>query len=205
MTSSLFNAEDVPPGEEALYKPLLPDRMIGRFVLPEETGRRVLYPYVNGTAVTAAQLEADFRVTWDRLSRSRATLSSRRSVEPGSSEWWRPTRPRPPQEMLVPKVVVPEVSLLPRFGLDVSGRWVVSHSPFVRARAEPMDEDSVARADGRVEFERRGVVHRLERQKVSATVTTRLEWRCFAVCRYPTCPAFPRLVSGALLKRWQEH
>ncbi len=137
----VVDSEDVPPGEEALYRPFLPDRMIGRFVLPEETGRRVFYPYVDGEAVTESQLEAEFPVTWGRLTGNRATLSSRRSVASDSTDWWRPTRPRPPREMLAPKVVVPEVSLVPRFGLDTGGRWVVSHSPFVRVRSDPMDEE----------------------------------------------------------------
>ena len=137
----VIDTEEVPPGEDSLYRPLLPDRMIGRFLLPEETGKRVFYPYIDGEAVTESQLEAEFPVTWSRLSRNRATLSSRKSVATDSTDWWRPTRPRPPHEMLAPKVVVPEVSLVPRFGLDTDGRWVVSHSPFVRARTEPMDED----------------------------------------------------------------
>ena len=137
----IIDAHDVPRGEEALYRPLLPDRMIGRYALPQETGRRVFYPYVDGTAVTASQLEENFPTTWNRLARNRVVLSSRKSVTPDGTEWWRPTRPRPPHEMLVPKVVVPEVSLLPRFGFDTAGRWVVSHSPFVRARNEQMDEE----------------------------------------------------------------
>ena len=40
-------------------------------------------------------------------------------------------RPVAQQEVLSPKVVVPEVFLVPRFGLDPLGQWVVSHSPFV--------------------------------------------------------------------------
>ena len=135
----IIDMEEVPPDEEVMYRPFLPDRMIGRFALPEETGKRIFYPYVGSDAVTASQLKSDFPKTWDRLSFYRETLSSRSSLRRYGLEWWRPSRPRPPHEMLVPKIVVPEVSLLPRFGLDPSGRWVVSHSPFVRARAEDAD------------------------------------------------------------------
>ncbi|MDE0101183.1 MAG: N-6 DNA methylase [Bryobacterales bacterium] len=137
----LVDRDDVPVGEEALYRPLLPDRMIGRFRLPPETGQRILYPYVDGVAITAPQLETDFPQTWKRLRQHMSTLTSRKSVAPDGTDWWRPTRPRPPHEMLVPKIVVPEVSLLPRFGLDLLGHWVVSHSPFVRARTDRQDED----------------------------------------------------------------
>ena len=50
-------------------------------------------------------------------------------------------RPRPPREILAPKIVVPEVFLVPRFGFDVSGKWVVSHSPFVYATKWDDDKD----------------------------------------------------------------
>ena len=50
----IVDVEDVPSGEEPLYQPLLPDRMIGRFSVPVETGRRIFYPYINDDAVTAA-------------------------------------------------------------------------------------------------------------------------------------------------------
>ena len=136
----ILDTEDIPQGEEILYRPLMPDRSIGRFVLPEETGKRVFYPYIDGAIVTTTQLRSEFPSTWDRLNRNRDTLSSRKSIRSDSMEWWRPIWPRSPQEMFAPKVVAPEVSLLPRFGLDSSGRWVVSHSPFIRTREEEDEE-----------------------------------------------------------------
>ena len=137
----MVGIEDIPSGEEPLYRPLLPDRMIGRFSVPEETGRRILYPFVNNVAVTAAQIEAEFPQTWSRLEESRERLSSRSRVANGALEWWRPMWPRPPHEMLAAKIVVPEVFLVPRFAFDVSGRWVVSHSPFVYAPKWADDQD----------------------------------------------------------------
>ena len=137
----IVDMEEVPSGEEALYQPLLPDRMIGRYSMPKETGRRVLYPFLNNEAVTAEQLEVDFPTTWSRLDECRERLSSRSGVASDTLEWWRPMRPRPPHEMLAPKIVVPEVFLVPRFGFDVTGKWVVSHSPFVYASSWHDDQD----------------------------------------------------------------
>ena len=137
----LVDVKDVPPGEEILYQPLLPDRMIGRFSVPEETGRRIFYPFLNDDPVTAAQLEAEFPKTWRRLIDSKERLSSRAGVASAELEWWRPIRPRPPHEILAPKIVVPEVFLVPRFGLDVSGKWIVSHSPFVYTPKWDDDKD----------------------------------------------------------------
>lgn len=137
----VVDMKDVPPGEEPLYQPLLPDRMIGRFSVPEETGRRIFYPFLEKVPVTAAQVEADFPETWSRLEESKERLSARSRVASGGLEWWRPMWPRPPREMLSPKIVVPEVFLVPRFGFDVSGKWIVSHSPFVYAARWDDDRD----------------------------------------------------------------
>ena len=137
----IINEDDVPHGEEVLYQAFLPDKMIGRFGLPEETGRRIFYPFVDGIPITTAVLEKSFPTTWDRLQTHEEELSSRSSVREGGLEWWRPVRPRPPHEMLAPKIVVPELFLVPRFGLDISGRWVVSHSPFVYVSKKGPEED----------------------------------------------------------------
>ena len=127
----LINVADVPDGEEVLYRPLLPDRMIGRYGLPQESGRRIFYPFINNVAVNSEQIKSDFPQTWSRLEQQKDVLSSRASVQRGGRPWWRPDSPRRPEEVLSPKVVVPEVFLVPRFGLDPLGQWVVSHSPFV--------------------------------------------------------------------------
>ena len=135
----VVDVEDVPKGEELLYKPLLPDRMIGRFNIPIETGRRILYPFVGNVAVAAERIASDFPETWSRLKHHSGRLSSRSGVAKKGMEWWRPTSPRPPREMLTAKIVVPEVFLVPRFGCDISGRWVVSHSPFVYVPRDDAD------------------------------------------------------------------
>ena len=136
----LIDAGDVPEGEEMLYKPLLPDRLIGRFTLPTESGLRVFYPFIDNVPVTLEQIATDFPHTWTRLENHRVELSSRSSVRNGGRPWWRPDSPRQPREVLGPKIVVPEVFLVPRFGLDIGGRWVVSHSPFICAPPEVGDE-----------------------------------------------------------------
>ena len=52
-----------------------------------------------------------------------------------------PARPKLPNEILVPKIVGPKITLVPRYGLDVTGKWVVSHSPYIRLRSNEQDED----------------------------------------------------------------
>lgn len=137
----IVDKEDVPTGEELMYRAFLPEKMISRFQLPEETGRRVFYPFVDYTAVAAEQIEVDFPETWKRLNYHKELLSARSPVARGDLDWWRPAWPRRPNEMLAAKIVVPRVFLLPRFGLDLAGQWVVSHSPFIRPRGKELDED----------------------------------------------------------------
>ena len=53
--------------------------------------------------------------------------------------WWEPERPRTPEKLLVPKIVTPHLVLLPRFGIDETGKYVVSRSAYLVAKS---DEDS---------------------------------------------------------------
>ncbi len=139
----IVDSQEVPESEHAIYQPFLPDPMIGRYTLPEETDKQVLYPFLEGAPVDTSQMENLFPETWDRLNRFRDGLTSRRSAPSDPGSWWRPSWPRSPNEMFVPKIVAPELILLPRFGIDLSGRWAVGHSPYVRARTGVGDEDSL--------------------------------------------------------------
>ena len=136
----VLDSGEVPPGEESVYRPFLPERMIGRYALPEDTGRKVFYPFVDGVPVDASQMEREFPVTWDRINQHRDKLSLRASARRTPSGWWQPSWPRSPDTILVPKVVVPKLCLVPRFGVDLSGRWVVSHSPLVSTRSGTGEE-----------------------------------------------------------------
>lgn len=130
----ILDANEIPDGEERIYARYMPDTAIGRYALPSETGKRILYPFIDGVPIESAQMERDFPKTWERLNTSRDKLSNRRSAPSNPMDWWRPSRPRVPGEMLAPKVMVPKLFLLPRFGVDVSGGWIASHSPIIRPR-----------------------------------------------------------------------
>ena len=67
----IVNNSEVPGTEREIYRPFLPDPMIGRYALPEETGKQVLYPFLEGTPVDASQMERYFPETWERLNESR--------------------------------------------------------------------------------------------------------------------------------------
>ena len=41
--------------------------------------------------------------------------------------------------MRSPKIIFPKIFLLPRFGVDIGGKWLVSHSPVIRPRSGEFD------------------------------------------------------------------
>lgn len=137
----ILDSSEVPVDEEAVYRPFLPERMIGRYALPEDTGKKVFYPFIGKVPVNASEMEKDFPLTWNRINQHRDKLSSRASALRAPSGWWRPSWPRSPERIFVPKVVAPKICLVPRFGVDLSGEWVVSRSPFVSAHPGASDEN----------------------------------------------------------------
>ena len=138
----VVDSEAVPAAESSLYRPFLPDRLIGRFTLPAQTGTHVFYPILGDKIVSTPRLSSDFPETWAWLNLHKEKLSSRAAVAGGTLEWWQPARLRYPH-VLAPKIVMPEVSLIPRFGIDQTGEWIVGHSPFIYLPEERPDEDTL--------------------------------------------------------------
>ena len=59
----IVDAHKVPEGEEEIYAPYMPDTSIGQYVLPHETGKRMLYPHIDGVPVEAKRMEREFPAT----------------------------------------------------------------------------------------------------------------------------------------------
>jgi len=131
----------VPAGEEALFVPFLPDRQMERYHVPGDTGKRVLYPFVNKRKLTGDEIHHNFKKTWDYLVAHRKTLESRRPVQRGQLQWWEPVRPRSPEILLRPKIISPHLVLVPRFSLDREGKYAVSRTCFLYPKAEGTEDD----------------------------------------------------------------
>ena len=127
----IMRRELIPKGEEELFVPFLPDRMMRRYQVPTNSDQVAFYPFSGERALDADQIESRFPSTWALLCNRRARLSRRASVVKGTVPWWRPERPREPANMLRPKIVCPHLMLTPRFGLDVRGSFAVSRSPYI--------------------------------------------------------------------------
>lgn len=125
---------EVDPSEMALYRPLLGDRDMLRYIppytTPDETPRVVFYPFLGNRMITEDELR-DFPRTLAHLEAHGEFLRSRRQVIAGSFPWWRPERPRSPEKLLRPKIMSPHLVLLPRFSLDTTGQYAVTRSPIM--------------------------------------------------------------------------
>lgn len=127
----VIDAGNVPEGEEALFAPLLRDRDMETYGVPSKSSFMFFYPYVDGELVDESTLRSRFPGTYSYLTEHRDVLEARSAVVKGNLAWWRPERPRPPQRMLVPKIVTPHLVIVPRFGLDVAGTYAISRSPMI--------------------------------------------------------------------------
>jgi hypothetical protein len=131
----------VPKGEEALFRPLLRDREMLPYSVPRRTAFRAFYPFLDGKKLDERVLRRDFPKTWAYLTKHRHKLTALRESRGAKGNWWEPWRARPSEVMLRPKLVSPHLVVAPRFGLDSSGQFVVSHSPFLIPQQEGAELD----------------------------------------------------------------
>jgi len=134
---------EVPPSEREVYRPLLRDREMARYMIPSQLDKVVFYPYVGEKKLTLKALRLDFPVTWKYLKAHRAALSGRGAVSRSGNPWWAPVRPRSPRNILRPKIVSPHLVALPRFAADTNGDLLISHSPFMYPKTREHEEEDL--------------------------------------------------------------
>ena len=137
----IVDTPGLPDDDESLFLPLLSDREMERYSVPRRTAKHVFFPYFNGRKVDEATLRKRFPLTWKYLLKHKKTLEARRSIRRYRKEWWEPMWPRDPKTLLRPKIVTPHLVFVPRFGIDLKGRFAVTRSPFLIGRAETNDLD----------------------------------------------------------------
>jgi hypothetical protein len=143
----IVGSDRVPPGEEAVFAPFLPDREMTAYKVPRKSPRYVFYPFVNGQKISGEQLQADFPKTWAYLNSHYDKLSSRKSLRRENKEWWEPIRPRPPENMIRPKLVSPHLVMVPRFSYDANGEYAISRSPLMYPEMKAREENDEDKED----------------------------------------------------------
>ena len=126
-----------------IFPPLLTDREMSRFAVPSRTRKRIFHPFVDGIKLTAEDIERNYPETWDYLTQNADKLRKRSSVVKGTVEWWAPERSRNPRDMLCPKIVAPHLMLVPRFGVDLKGRFIVTRSPVITLKSEALGREAL--------------------------------------------------------------
>lgn len=137
----IVDEKDIPDGERDIFVPYLPDRLMMRYRISTNTGKYVFYPYVNGRKITLKELQDKFNKTWKYLSLKQDRLEKRAPVRRGNLDWWLPIWPRLPENMLIPKIISPHLVLLPKFSLDLDGKYAVSRSPLIYPKEKNIEAD----------------------------------------------------------------
>ncbi len=123
--------EEVPVNERDIYVPFLGDKEMEKFATPKQTPRVVFYPFEGDKELNAHELEARYPLTWNYLCEHKEALTTRKSVRTNPATWWRPIRPRAPKQMMRRKIISPHLVLLPKFSVDLTGKFAISRSPLM--------------------------------------------------------------------------
>lgn len=124
-------SRECPREERAVWRPLLADRDMERYAVPNRQTCAVFMPFdVNGKKLTEPALKKEFPQTWRYLGDHKKLLLDRSTVKNGRP-WWEPAWPRSPEKIFVPKLVTPHLILLPRFAVDKEGKYAISRSPYM--------------------------------------------------------------------------
>jgi methylase of polypeptide subunit release factors len=137
----ILDESRVPKGEESLYAPFLPDREMERYNVPADTGKRVLYPFLDGRKLSQDEIQHRFTKTWEYLVVNKQKLENRLPVRRGNLKWWEPVRPRSPELLFRPKIVSPHLILIPRFSLDEAGKYAISRTCYLYPKTSDKGED----------------------------------------------------------------
>ena len=134
-------AEQIPPGEEAIFVPYLRDRDMKLYAVPNETPRYFFYPYIGEAKVEKDRLRKEFPKMWAYLSSHRRKLEARRALKRYNKAWWEPMWPRLPRNMMRSKIISPHLVLIPRFSLDREGKYAISRAPLLYPKETGAEDD----------------------------------------------------------------
>ncbi len=125
----LRKAKNVMGKEVSIYRNYLPDKDMKEFVVPNSNEMLVFYPYSDGELISENMVTA-YQETWAHLLKYEQKLKSRSGLKPDKSNWWVPNRMRFPN-ITKSKIIMPHLSIAPKFSLDIEGKYAVSHAPFI--------------------------------------------------------------------------
>ncbi len=132
---------EIPDNEKSIYIPYLQDREMSKYKVPSRTQEMVLYPYIGNSKITEETFKTKYPRTWKYLEQHRTSLRKRKAVTADTCRWWSPERARRPENMLRPKIITPHLVLVPKFSIDIKGKYAVSRSPLMYLKSPEGDVD----------------------------------------------------------------
>lgn len=133
--------EILPPGEESIFVPFLPDKEMKLYTVPEKTAYSFFSSFAGGRRIEEEELKSSFPETWKYLLSHKRELELRPPVRKGSLAWWQPERPRKPEDMMRSKIISPHLVIVPRFSLDQDGKYAISRAPFLYPKDTGAEDD----------------------------------------------------------------
>ncbi len=128
----IMGVGEIPGKEKELFVPFLPDRQIERYTVPKRPTRYVYYPYRKNRRIPEEEIK-NSKSTWGYLKKIKEQIGAS-----ASRTWPYLVRGRE-KELLQPKIVAPHLVLVPRFALDVEGKYAISRGPFIIPRVKDSD------------------------------------------------------------------
>ncbi|MGJ1265346.1 HsdM family class I SAM-dependent methyltransferase [Sphingobacterium spiritivorum] len=138
----LIDKERIPNGEEDLYVPYLPDKKMLRYTLPNlESEKYLFYPFIRNRKIEFSEIENSFPQTYKYLLENQTKLQSKKAFQ--NDNWWKPLRTRQPEDMLRSKLITPHLTITPKFSIDLTGKYVVSRTPFLIPKNEDVGGEEI--------------------------------------------------------------
>ncbi|WP_409878024.1 Eco57I restriction-modification methylase domain-containing protein [Dendronalium sp. ChiSLP03b] len=130
----------LPKNEREIFIPLLSDREMESYCVPEKVSTYLFYPYIDGHRLEEDDIKNKFPKTWDYLLKHKNKLESRASARKKQILWWELERPRF-EYLTRPKIVSPHLAIMPRFSLDREGKYAVIRSPIIYLKQQNAEYD----------------------------------------------------------------
>ncbi|MFN6288832.1 MAG: TaqI-like C-terminal specificity domain-containing protein, partial [Pseudanabaena sp.] len=130
----------IPKGEENVFVPLLSDREMTSYSTPQRVKEYLFYPYSDGEILDENELKDKYPKTWEYLLQHKSKLESRAALKNSNKPWWDLDRPRI-DYLMQPKIVSPHLAVMPRFAIDIEGKFAVDRSPVIYPKDRNLEND----------------------------------------------------------------
>jgi hypothetical protein len=110
------------------------------YTTPQKVSQYLFYPYFEEKLLEEDEIRNKYPKTWKYLLLHQEMLESRYAVKKENKSWWQLDSPRC-DYLLRPKIISPHLSIMPRFSLDIEGKFAVIRSPIIYPKDRQLESD----------------------------------------------------------------